>query len=100
MVFMGRGFYLIPLPEGKRRAYLLCSCMQKMQASPKKRFIKMLSPVGSERYRKKLDLVRLRQCPYGLADQEWEDNMTKWPGVVSGIFTILSKGFWKSPLYY
>ena len=55
--------------------------MQKMQASPKKRYIETLPPVASERYRKKLDLVGLRKCPYELADQEWEDDVTKWPGV-------------------
>ena len=52
-----------------------------MQASPKKRYIETLPLVASDRYRKRLDLVGLRKWPYKLADQEWKDDMTKWPGV-------------------
>ena len=78
MVFMGRGLLRIPLPEGKRQACLLCGCMQ---ASLKKCYIETLPPVASDRYRKRLDLVGLRKWPYELADQEWEDDVTKWPGV-------------------
>ena len=46
-----------------------------------KRYIDTLSAVASERYKKRLDLVGLQTCPFELADQEWEDDVTKWPEV-------------------
>ena len=55
--------------------------MRKMQVTPKKRYIDTLPAVASERYKKKLGLVGLQTCPYELADQEWEDDVTKWPEV-------------------
>ena len=52
-----------------------------MQVTPKKRYIDTLPAVASERYKKKLGLVGLQTCPYELADQEWEDDVTilGWP---------------------
>ena len=36
----------------------------------------VIPPVASERYRKRLDLVGLQKCPYELADQEWEEELS------------------------
>jgi len=34
-----------------------------------------------ERYERKLKLVGLQQCPYALAEEMWEDDVTKWPSI-------------------
>ena len=50
-----------------------------MQA--KKSYRDALPLQAKERYERKLKLVGLQECPYSLAPEMWEDDVTKWPGV-------------------
>ena len=50
-------------------------------AQAKKSYRDSLPLQAKERYEGKLKLVGLQECPYSLAPEVWEDDVTKWPGV-------------------
>ena len=80
---VGVVYYVILLTEAveARQGRVCLKCGEMHAGNTEKRYIDTLSAVASERYKKRLDLVGLQTCPFELADQEWEDDVTKWPEV-------------------
>ena len=64
------------------------------QATPKKCYIDTLPPVASERLKKK-DMVELQECPHELADQKWEDDVTKCSEVELPDIVLHLRGTWR-----
>lgn len=53
-------------------------------------YFQCLDTASQGRYKKKLSLLNLDQCPYETEKGKWEDNMKMWPDVMyPDIFTYL-----------
>lgn len=53
-------------------------------------YFQCLDSASQERYKKKLSLLNLDQCPFEIEKGKWEDNMKMWPDVLyPDIFTYL-----------